>query len=167
MRRIFSNKRGQVGTTITWIVATIVIISILGITFFVAQFSFGGNKDVSQITQVDTLVSKSFFSYLLTSNEGKKVYEQIKAEENLSEVNGNLALKIFEEFYNEEYPVEIWLGIIDGINSEKNDFFGKGPEISREGVINNRVTRPFITEQLKLSGLKRLELSMVKLGTRR
>jgi hypothetical protein len=156
------NKKGQIAKTITWIVATVIIIVILGITLFVADITWGGSKDVRQTTQVDFLVSQSFFSYLLTED----VYSQIKTEENLNKVNGDLAKDIFEEFYSEEYTVEIWLGIIDGINSEKNDFFGGGPQISQEGVINNRVTRPFITERLKLSGLKRLELSMIKLGVR-
>lgn len=164
MSKIFLNKRGQVGETITWIVATIIIIFILGTTLFVAEFSLAKNKEVSQTTQVDTLVSKSFFSYLLTD----EVYDKIKSPpEGLDDETGNLAKEIFEGLYEDEYTLEIWLGIIDGINIMKNDFFGGGPQISREGVVNNRVTRPFITESLKLSGLKRLELSMVKLGVRR
>jgi len=61
MSIMFLDKRGQVGETITWIVATVIIISILGISLFVSEFYVGQSKEVDQTTQVDILVSKSFF----------------------------------------------------------------------------------------------------------
>ena len=154
MNKIFLNKRGQVGETITWIVATVIIIFILGTTLFVAEFSLAKNKEVSQTTQVDTLVSKSFFSYLLTDD----VYNQLKAEGNLSEFNGNLALNIFEEFYSKEY-VDVWVGIVVNrtlLPYKPNDYFGTRPTEVRGGDLNTRVI-PHIIERISLDKNKTIQ----------
>jgi len=115
MCRIFSNKKGQVGETVTWIFATVVIISILGISFFIAEISFGENKKVDQTTQADILVSKSFFSYLLTDN----VYSQLENDGAFNEFNGELAEAVFDS-YRKDYPRYLWLGF----GSKENKYFG-------------------------------------------
>jgi len=161
MCRIFSNKKGQVGETVTWIVATIIIISILGITFFVAEFSFGGDKEVSPTTQVDILASKSFFSYLLTDD----VYNQIKTEEDFNEANGNLAKEIFKGFYGEEYTKDVWVGILfnQGLSGEENVYFGKKPSTSGGG---GKVGQIFVhvSERIKLGEEKNFGFILLKQG---
>ena len=163
MNKIFLNKRGQVGETITWIVATVIIIFILGTTLFVAEFSLAKNKEVSQTTQVDLLVSKSFFSYLLTD----EVYDKIKSPpEGLDDETGNLAKEIFEGLYEDEYTKDIWLGILFDFNlrSEDNEFFGKKPKTSIERKITTG-TFLHVSERIKLNDEKKLELIMLKHGT--
>jgi len=162
MCRIFSNKKGQVGETVTWIVATIIIISILGITFFVAAgFSFGGDKSVGQTTQVDILASKSFFSYLLTDD----VYNQIKTEEDFNEANGNLAKEIFEGFYGGEYTKDVWVGILfnQDLSGEENVYFGEKPSISGGG---GKVGQIFVhvSERIKLGEEKSFGFILLKQG---
>ena len=154
MNKIFLNKRGQVGETITWIVATVIIIFILGTTLFVAEFSLAKNKEVSQTTQVDILVSKSFFSYLLTPNENGNVYGEIKNEGNLSMVNGNLALEIFEEFYGKEY-FRVWLGMRFNRTLspyKSNDYFGHVPIGFTGGDVGGRSIPIIILERFHWRG---------------
>ena len=155
MNKIFLNKRGQVGETITWIVATVIIIFILGTTLFVAEFSLAKNKEVSQTTQVDTLVSKSFFSYLLTD----EVYDKIKSPpEGLDDETGNLAKEIFEEFYSKEY-VDVWVGIVVNrtlLPYKPNDYFGTRPTEVRGGDLNTRVI-PHIIERISLDKNKTIQ----------
>ena len=156
MCKMFLNKRAQIGETITWIFATVIIISILGITFFVAEISLGKNKDIKQTTQVDILVSKSFFSYLLTDN----IYNQLKTEENLNNVNGDLALKIFEEYYGEDY-LKVWVGIV--LNRtlfpyRPNDYFGTRPSDLRGGDVHfGRRYVPHIIEEISLDENKTIQ----------
>ena len=98
------NKKGQVGETVTWIVATAIIVLILAVSLFASEFAFGKSKKLDFYKTTDTLASKSFFSYLLTKNpEGKIVYEQIKEQEDLNEFNENLGKDIFQKFYGSEY----------------------------------------------------------------
>lgn len=147
MCKMFLDKRAQIGETITWIVATIIIISILGITFFVAEISLGKNKNIKQTTQADILVSKSFFSYLLTDD----IYNQLKTEENLNNVSGDLALKIFEEYYGEEY-VKVWVGIVLDrtlFPYKQNDYFGIRPTEIRGGDLYQK-SIPHIIEKISL-----------------
>ena len=107
MRGIFLDKNGQVAKTVTWIVATIIIIVILGITLFVADITWGGSKDVSQTTQVDLLASKSFFSYLLTPHGQENWYLELGAEEDLSAIDVEFAKEIFQ-VYGKDYPAGIF-----------------------------------------------------------
>ena len=123
------NKKAQVGETVTWVVATVIIILILGVSIFISSAKLGEGKDVgSAFSQSeDTLASKSLFSYMLTPEEETNIYEQLKKGENLNEVNGQLALDIFGEFYKDDY-VKIWLGMrkkgdFEIFSSVPNDYF--------------------------------------------
>ena len=125
------NKLAQTGDTITWLVATVVIMVILGISIFATSLAFKKDEGVKTIKKTDVLVAKSLFSYVLTQDgDGKIIVEQIKEENNLNEFNGNLGLKIFEAFYKEEYK-KIWLGTISNKEGQQglslqNNYFGKG-----------------------------------------
>jgi len=130
---MFNKKLGQIGKTITWVVATVIIIVILFISIFVATSYLGGSKKADFSKQTDILASKSFFAYLLTEDTGgQTIYEQLREEENLNDFNGNLALNIFEEFYRKDYPYTIWLVIYSKPHDIiTNTFFPKPPICGR------------------------------------
>jgi len=136
------DKRSQIGETITWVVATVIIIIILLVSVLITTSYLGKNKGVDFLAKrSDLLASESFFAYLLTEDsEGQTVYEQLRNEENLNDFNGNLALKIFKGFYEEDYPVAIWLGIdFEGLGlPRKNKYFGSRPTSLRGGDISQR-----------------------------
>ncbi len=153
---MFNKKSGQMGETITWIVATIIIIVILIISIFIATSDLGGSKKVDFPKQDDILASKSFFAYLLTKDtEDKTVYEQLKDDENLNEFNGNLALRIFDEFYKEEYS-NVWVGTssipVFPIYTS-NVFFGDDPgHITKTGgYLATDISSPHVRQIVKLS----------------
>ena len=177
-------KHGQIGETMTWIIATIIIIVVLAISISIASISTSGLKRVNQVffQTADVLASKSMFSYIMTENsEGKTIHTQIKEEGNLNEFNGNFALKIFRGLYQEEYlgnPSNVWLGIIveteekvNGescgnepefciLNSIENGFFGKRPLGDRNTEIGYH-SIPYTSEKVKLENKKRVELNLI------
>ena len=102
MKDFVGNKRAQVGETMTWIVATIVIIVILVISIYIAGVSDITNKIFSREFEIkghnDLLVTKSLTSYLLTDDGKGVVFEQLKNKENpLTDMNS------FSDF-NKELP---------------------------------------------------------------
>lgn len=150
------NKKGQVGETVTWIFATVVIIVILGISLAIAEFYLGENKDIGQTNQVDILASKSFFSYLLTDD----VYGKIKSSpDGLDGEAGKLASDIFEEFYGKEY-LRVWLGIRFNRTLspyKSNDYFKSVPIGFTGGDVGGRGV-PLIKERINLDEEKSVEL---------
>src|SRR3989344_3449581 len=124
MRELVKNKKAQTGDTITWLVATVVIVVVLAVSIFAASAFFHNEKDLKSnyFKSVDTLASKSLFSYTVTKDaSGKLVYQQLKEEENLNYFNGNLALKVFRGLFQKDYlnnPNNIWLGFV--INRKEN-----------------------------------------------
>jgi len=159
------NKRAQVGETVTWIVATVIIIVILAISLFVSSFYTRTSKDLDFSKTTDTLASKSFFSYLLTKDaEGNIVYEQLKNQENLNEFNGNLGKRIFLDFYAKGYG-GLWVGIITNKpgylgepDSLKNDYFGERPKNIKQIESKTPFMNPGVSEKIKLKENKFIEL---------
>lgn len=130
------NKRGQISETLTWIVATLIIVVILSVSVFLASF-VGHSKTFPSTQNIDLFAKKSFTAYLLTrDSSGSTVYNQIAQEEQLNDFNGNLAKKIFEGLYERDYHI-IWLAVISksqGIIT--NSFF---PKVSSCGGISNKI----------------------------
>jgi len=133
-------KGGEVGETVTWMIATVIIIVILLISISATVIGIFNFKSFNYMKQTDVLASKSFFSYLLTeSEEGTSVYEQLGSEKNFSEFNGDLAKNIFTEFYGEEY-LAVWVGFFNNNNPlfyGSNEYFGRIPSVAyyiRENV---------------------------------
>jgi hypothetical protein len=154
------NKYARVGETITWIVATLVIIVVLIFSILITTLYVGKNKGVEFFEQSDTLASKSMFSYLLTKDsEEKTVYEQLEDEENLNDFNGNLALNIFEEIYGEEYS-DVWLGVMRHKHpflDFPNDYFGK-VDIERSLSPQETYTREHLLDRIQLNEIKSVYL---------
>ncbi|MBW6442615.1 hypothetical protein K0A97_02430 [Patescibacteria group bacterium] len=139
LKRFFKIKRdGQTGETLTWFIATVIIISILLIFIFISnaggyiQDFMGKELDYSVMSKVrlmDTPNSKSFYAYTLTKDpEGKKIFKELSDSKNFNEFTGSLAKEIFNEtLIGENYPYT-WAGIFSRNaypNSLKaNAFFG-------------------------------------------
>ena len=67
-----NNCRGQIGETLTWVVATIVIVIILSISIFVVSFGgFLGEKKFSEYDpiQSDLIFTKSFSGFLIKNKD--------------------------------------------------------------------------------------------------
>ncbi len=130
------NKRGQISETLTWIVATLIIVVILSVSIFLASL-VGHSKTFPENKAFDLFAKKSFTAYLLTKDSsGASIYNQISRDENLTEFNGELALDIFQGFYDSSYKI-IWLAVISksrGIIT--NSFF---PKPSPCGGISNKI----------------------------
>ncbi len=178
------NKNGQIGETMTWIVATIIIVVILTISIFIASSASVLKSKIIQgsyFQTADVLASKSMFSYLLTpDSSGKITHTQLKEEGNLNEFNGNSGLQVFRRLYQDDYlnnPNNIWLGIVikteekvNGesclnekefcvLNSLENSFFGKRPIGSRNTEIGYHAI-PYTSEKIKLNETHSIELSL-------
>ena len=165
-----SSRRGQIGETITWVVATIIIIVVLVFSIFLAGIYFkeGKNLKSSFFKSKDVLVSKSMFSYLLTPS----VHDQLRTEENLNNVNGNLAVRIFKDFYEVDYPTGIWFGLVvreeikeeriyDILNSLSNVYFGARPGGDRGTEISYHFI-PYVSEKIKLGENKSVEVVLIE-----
>ena len=109
---IKEDKKGQVGDTTTWVVATLIIIFIL----FTAIFSlklFGwssGGKNI-RFSYSDLIIQKSAEAFLLTKNsQGQKIFDVLKNSDNLDEESNALANTIFLD-NKDEYYWKIGFGI--------------------------------------------------------
>ena len=155
------NKKAQISEGITWIVATIAIIIILLVSVFITSLYVSDSNEI-KMDFSDSIPQKSFHSYLLTKEpNGETIYYKIKQDEDLSDFNGNLALRIFKELYKEEYPVAVLLGInFEGFGIRKNDYFGSAPTKLRGGDISQRSV-DFVSEKVILNDEKWVELVLM------
>jgi hypothetical protein len=130
-------RNAQIGSGITWIVATFVILVILAGGIFMAQ-GFGKTKSLlgweknSVYMKIsDRTLEISINSYLLTEGtDGKTFYDRIRNGGNLDSVNGEAAQKIFSNSSWKEYS-RIWVGVSsapgDQFVGKDNPFFGGKP----------------------------------------
>jgi len=112
------NKKAQIGETITWIIATIIIIGILTISVFISS-ALGEGKSEIRVDgkEKDLLISKSITAYLLTKTEkGKTVYEELRDEEIVDQNIKKLTENIFWDMNKGKYGVHTYLE--DKINSQ-------------------------------------------------
>ena len=162
------NKKAVVGETLTWVVATLVVIVILVFSIFVTSLLakggeiLGEHKELSSREEKDLLATKSLTGYLLTTGDsGEKVFEQLRGKGDSQETwklfdesNGNLAKDIFLKLYGDDYKLDvIWLGIWDarpGRGAERNIPFGTPAESIVGGDQNWKRTRaPTASEIIK------------------
>ncbi len=106
------NKRAVVSETLTWVVATVIIIVILVFSIFITSLLAEGknlikdNKDkkFEFENKKDLLAAKSVSGYLLTTDDfGEKVFEQIVEEGDLNDFNGPIGVSIFKNYETEKY----------------------------------------------------------------
>ena len=100
------NKRGQVGDTLTWIVATIIIVGLL-VFFTFGAATFASTKNLargfkstvfssSQKSNTDIIVQQSVYTYLQTKNEDTQ-REIKKLIDSSNSVNGTLLFNQIEQ----------------------------------------------------------------------
>lgn len=105
------NKRAQVSETMTWIVATVIILIMLIVSVYLASL-VGQNKKLLTHNDFDLFAHKSFTSYLLTKDtSGQTIYDEVKNDGSFNDLNGNLANKIFVGLYSGYYSDAVFLGI--------------------------------------------------------
>jgi len=92
------NQKAQIGETITWLVATIVIIIILSFSVFVA-IPVGKSMKFESKRKSDLLATKSLTSYLLTKEGTDIIYNNLKKGKELNKQSSER----IEEIYNKEY----------------------------------------------------------------
>lgn len=167
-RKIFS-RRGQVGETVTWAVATLIIIVILLISVYLsgasdlAKRTLGTDKAITDLVNSNRIPQKSLFAFLATPEGDGIVYGRVRDSENFSEFEGNLAKDIFENFYEKEYPVGVWLGInFEGFGFRKNEYFGARPTNVRGSDFAGTEFVGYNSFEIKLSDNKILELVLMK-----
>lgn len=120
------------GETLTWVVATLIIVVVLLISIYVASY-LGSlkNKTIQIGSSSDVFAEKSLVSYLMTKgSSGDPVYVQIQNSRNLSDFSGNLAASIFKKLYGNYYKSHIFLGVVDykkdKENAQINNYFDSG-----------------------------------------
>jgi|TARA_B100001971_G_scaffold201305_1_gene213880 hypothetical protein len=151
-------KKAQVGETMTWVVATIIIIVILLFSIFIASINQGKNKDISRLPdkQKDLLAKKSLVAYLSTGD----IYSQLKDKKDFDKNNGDLAQRIFKELYEKDYD-EVWLGFIIDKIPKDNNYFEKEKVGSYWGGIKKE-TYNYVLEDIQLNEDERLKLILTK-----
>jgi hypothetical protein len=103
------SKKAQISDTITWFVATIIIIFILSVSLLFV-YKVGGEKKIEDRNEKDLRITKSFTAYLLTDDGGGEVYEQLKDKKTFADapaeevkINTIFPRKIFLDLYKNEF----------------------------------------------------------------
>jgi|GEM_PF-3132967 len=130
------NKNGQVGDTLTWVVATLIIIFILLVSIFSIKifsiFTLGKTKNN---LDPDPIIQKSVFSFLLSKSvNGQTFFEKIRNEENLDSESDGLLNKILGEsikgrysFFTTAlfgYKMKFFLGILEDELRDGSSYYG-------------------------------------------
>jgi len=127
-------KKGQIGSTLTWIVATIIVVVILGIFIYASDIlAEGKGVDTSSVSPLDEktgdlFAAKSLSAYLISNADKGNVFKQIK-EDGIDVPNGELSKLIF--FFLYPFP------------SGKNDPFSSGGDSENHKPINRQDFAPF------------------------
>ncbi|MBR9701419.1 hypothetical protein GOV13_00690 [Candidatus Pacearchaeota archaeon] len=99
------NRRGQIGETMTWVVATLVIVVILSISIFAVTLDITGIKNSKKFKwnrDADLLATKSLVNYLMES----EVYEKLKESGKLNE-SGEKIVEYYEKDYVGSSQIEV------------------------------------------------------------
>jgi hypothetical protein len=126
-----SNRKGQIASTLTWAVATIIIIVIISI-FLYATSLLSGVKKLSSLTAgdpildpktSDLLAMKSFSAYLHSPINGENVYQTIQAQGNVDSSEAEFGRKVFSFLY----PRDLFIFVFDVPRKRviPNDSFSK------------------------------------------
>jgi len=82
---MLNNKNAQIGETMTWVIATIIIIAVLIISIYASSLLANTRKTLSyqkEKKESDLLMEKSLFAYFLADDTKKNlIYDQLKKQE--------------------------------------------------------------------------------------
>ncbi|MFH1325418.1 MAG: hypothetical protein ABIH49_01450 [archaeon] len=104
------NKKSQVGETITWVVATLIIFVILSVSIYSASLLARSSRVMSFADLPDSanglseiLSKESLFAYLQTKNSnGQTINEQMSNDRRLNNFENELATKIFRGVFGSD-----------------------------------------------------------------
>lgn len=107
------NSRGQIGDTLTWFIATIIIIVILLLSILVSSyFGISEKRKIGHTNFLDPIIQKSVFAFLLTPLPSSLlVFDDLSIKGEISGESDSLAKNIFSKnadnfFYSVLYSVE-------------------------------------------------------------
>jgi hypothetical protein len=166
MNRLFLNKQGQVSDTITWVVATLIIIVLLLFSVLIAS-TLGETKGESigiNFNNNYIIPQKSFYAYLLNNDLNFP-------ENKFDETQRLLALKIFRGYYQDSTPFVDVLYIIQSSDLySPSDSIDITPErsysIYPENVLKQKYIEAgiFITKSIYLDRDKRIFFELQRSG---
>lgn len=157
------SKKAQMAETITWWVATTIIIVVLLISISVVSFQVKDRKFTIE-KKDDLLVTKSFVGFMLSSDTpiSGNIFSQVKEEigspkdklAGLKLLHVDLAKKIFPVLYSRgEIKNYFWMGVVEpkykfqmgqGLSVVNNYFEGK------RGDVKSLAVEPVIYQSIKL-----------------
>ena len=117
-----SRKHGEVGETMTWVVATLIIVIVLAISIYATSILAKKNLDLDVLPKVkdakttELLAVKSVSAYFLThASDEQTVFSYLQKGDNLNEKTGLIAYKIFDNIYDYHGTLDLnpnfWLKI--------------------------------------------------------
>lgn len=96
------NKKAEIGETMTWFVATLVVIVFLVITIFVVSL-ISKERNFTFSSYRDSVVAKSLSAFMLTKDGEKMIFERLPEDKDFTEFSGKLSVKVLKELYGETY----------------------------------------------------------------
>tara|TARA_Y100000310_G_C20501382_1_gene724172 strand:+ start:239 stop:688 length:450 start_codon:yes stop_codon:yes gene_type:complete len=120
-KNLMNQKKGQIGETMTWIVATLIIVFVLLVSIYVSSLlsktkNIGSDDFNSEDLRQDLLAKKSLIAFLLSENSNEKTTYAIINEE--GKLN-SFVEKLTSETFREIYKSSVWFGT-DDIDSFKD-----------------------------------------------
>lgn len=111
------DSKGQSGETITWMIATLIIIVALVISISVVQFTL--KEKTFATSSSNLLVTKSLAGYLMSDDGKGVVFGQLKSKINpirnrnsFDNFNRNFTRNLFFGIYGKSYPDYLWVGVL-------------------------------------------------------
>jgi len=126
-------KKGQIGDTMTWVVATLVIVVILGVSVFAATLSpIKSSREFKLDRKADLLATKSLVNYLSSEEKGEIIYTKLRKEEKLKN-----STKIIEGLYEDDYYREADLYIVNNKDVVSGEIYDVKCEVESKIKLNN------------------------------
>ncbi|MEK6898034.1 MAG: hypothetical protein AABX28_01605 [Nanoarchaeota archaeon] len=156
LTQIFPKGRGgQIGETMTWIVATLLIVVLLLISVYASvvlakKMTLIPPLSENEFSIHDSFVKRSMMSYLLTKQNEDIVYKEIENRNTMDGFNYDLFIQIFYTIYQVvgESNYFVWMEVVSG---------SKG-----SGQFFDELTygKKIISESVYLSDDKKIELNV-------
>ena len=137
---MLDNKNAQIGETVTWVVATVIIIIILIFSTYIASIlaSASGTRNFDFKKTTDLVAFESFQAYLRTDVGGQMRYLKLQGAQDLDQQDCDAEKDIFEKVYKERYNyVFLMMGSFFGCrdsNGSLNVNLFSGPDIVSESI---------------------------------
>jgi len=148
------NKKAEIGETMTWFVATLVIIVFLAVSIFVVSL-LKNERKITTFSFGDSVAAKSLSAFMLTKDGEEIIFNKISEDDDLTEFSGKLSVKVLKEPFDEIYSNIALKGSdknnkIELPNSVKNKYW----EFSSDCLV--------IQERIYFPGNKHLRLCLDK-----